>query len=254
MALIGSSYTENPRVAKYYEQRYRLWSKFDEGVHMTEEGWWTVTMEPIAARIAEKMAALGKHNLVVDVFCGCGGNSIQLAKHFDKVVAIDRDSSAIAAARKNAAVYGVDHKIEFHCCDLSEFSWVEFQRIDAVFLSPPWGGDHYSHEAYFSVDSDLKRACGYSLKELFDLCRANTCSMAAFLPRNILAHDVALSLSAQENIFEIEAHMCNERIKAVTVYVGQSSDKELSRDNGSSHISSLTRYKFRGGKQKRRET
>ena len=36
------------RVAKYWMQRYSLWSRYDEGVGMDEEGWFSATPEVIA--------------------------------------------------------------------------------------------------------------------------------------------------------------------------------------------------------------
>ena len=36
------------RVAKYWMQRYSLWSKYDEGVLMDEEGWFSATPEVVA--------------------------------------------------------------------------------------------------------------------------------------------------------------------------------------------------------------
>ena len=40
--------------AKYWGQRYRLWSKYDDGILMDDESWYSVTPEEIAAHIAEK--------------------------------------------------------------------------------------------------------------------------------------------------------------------------------------------------------
>jgi hypothetical protein len=37
-----------------WHQRYRLWSRFDEGIRMDREGWWSVTPESVAAHIAER--------------------------------------------------------------------------------------------------------------------------------------------------------------------------------------------------------
>ena len=50
---------------------------------------------------------------MIDPFCGVGGSAIQFAKTCNKVIAIDIDPTKIHAARHNAKVYGVEHKIEF---------------------------------------------------------------------------------------------------------------------------------------------
>lgn len=43
-----------PRLQKYWNQRYRLWSRYDEGVRMDEHGWYTVTPEAIAQHQARE--------------------------------------------------------------------------------------------------------------------------------------------------------------------------------------------------------
>ncbi|VDM85522.1 unnamed protein product [Strongylus vulgaris] len=89
--------------------------------------------------------------LVVDAFAGVGGNSIQLAIKGAqvKMIAIDLDPIRLKCARENAKVYGVENRIEFICCDFFHFAakWTEnigkSADVDAVFLSPPWGGPSY---------------------------------------------------------------------------------------------------------------
>ena len=99
----------SPRISKYWAQRYRLFSRYDEGIRLDEEAWYSVTPEKIAEDIARKMSC----HLVVDAFCGVGGNAIQFAKTCSRVIAIDIDSKKIEMARHNARVYGVEDKIDF---------------------------------------------------------------------------------------------------------------------------------------------
>lgn len=56
--------------------------------------------------------------VVVDGFCGSGGNSIQFARVFDLVIAIDLDQTKILYAKHNAEIYGVREKIVFVCADI----------------------------------------------------------------------------------------------------------------------------------------
>jgi trimethylguanosine synthase len=46
--------SENPKLAKYWAQRYSLFSKFDQGIDIDEEGWYSVTPESIAIHIAQR--------------------------------------------------------------------------------------------------------------------------------------------------------------------------------------------------------
>lgn len=72
---------------KYWGQRYRYFSRFDEGVIMDEEGWYSVTPEAIARHIAERVCC----DVVVDPFVGCGGNAVQFALVCHLVIAVDLD-------------------------------------------------------------------------------------------------------------------------------------------------------------------
>ena len=62
-----------PELQKYWNQRFRLFSKFDDGIELDRESWFSVTPEVIAKHIAERCQC----DLIVDAFCGVGGNTIQ---------------------------------------------------------------------------------------------------------------------------------------------------------------------------------
>lgn len=40
-----------PEIAKYWHQRNQIFSKYDEGVWLTDEAWFGVTPEPIATSV-----------------------------------------------------------------------------------------------------------------------------------------------------------------------------------------------------------
>ncbi|XP_035990202.1 trimethylguanosine synthase isoform X2 [Fundulus heteroclitus] len=70
----------DPELAKYWAQRYRLFSRFDEGITLDREGWFSVTPEKIAEHIAVRVKqSFSDSHLVIDAFCGVGGNAIQFA-------------------------------------------------------------------------------------------------------------------------------------------------------------------------------
>jgi hypothetical protein len=95
---------------KYWQQRYRLFSRFDQGIQLDHESWYSVTPEAIAAHTAEKCAAGcgGASAMIVDPFCGVGGNTIQFAQQFGFVLAADSNPERVRMAAENARVYGVD--------------------------------------------------------------------------------------------------------------------------------------------------
>ncbi|GAA5939480.1 hypothetical protein JCM1841_001549 [Sporobolomyces salmonicolor] len=135
---------------KYWSQRYRLFSLFDQGCQMDREGWFSVTPENIAVQIAERC----RSSVIVDAFCGVGGNAIQFAFTCERVIALDTSPIRLACARHNAALYGVADRITFILADW--VTWTEDyvarkqrgevkkeDEVEVVFLSPPWGGIDY---------------------------------------------------------------------------------------------------------------
>lgn len=62
------------------------------------------------------------------------------------VIAIDIDPKKIEMAKHNAAIYGVEDRIEFIVGDYIKL--VDTLQADTVFLSPPWGGPEYINVTY----------------------------------------------------------------------------------------------------------
>ncbi len=101
---------------KHWEQRFRYFSRFNEGIQVDFEGLYSITPEAIAEHVAKRVARSGAR-VVFDAFCGCGGNAIAFAKYCDVVLSVDIDPMKIACARQNARVYGIAHKIDFFVGD-----------------------------------------------------------------------------------------------------------------------------------------
>ncbi|KAF2309807.1 hypothetical protein GH714_005214 [Hevea brasiliensis] len=69
-------------IGKYWCQRYLLFSRFDSGIQMDEEGWFSVTPEPIARHHALRCDS----DIIIDCFAGVGGNAIQFAQRHSLLV------------------------------------------------------------------------------------------------------------------------------------------------------------------------
>ena len=135
------------KMQKYWDRRYDLFSRFDEGVQIDEVGLYSTTPEKIAIEQAKKMNC----KTVVDAFCGVGGNAIAFARVCDKVFAIEKDKTRLEMARHNAGIYGVEDKIIF----ILEDFLVEAPKIEAdgVFLDPAWGGPEYKKLGGFKLSN-----------------------------------------------------------------------------------------------------
>lgn len=220
---------------KYYHQRYDYFSLFDEGIQIDEEGWYSVTPEVIAAHIAQEALSIvltgcegegrESNTVVLDAFCGVGGNTIQFAKCFDRVIAVDLDACRLEMARNNAQVYGVADRIQFIHGDvfniLSSLDEFTSAKIDLVFMSPPWGGPNYTCKPVFSPRRDLLDARGM---ELFHLGRSVSKNFIMFMPRQTDIYEMARMLkeetrnSNDDESFVVEQHWLRNKLKAISIY------------------------------------
>ncbi|KAJ2852139.1 Trimethylguanosine synthase [Coemansia brasiliensis] len=208
---------------KYWRQRHNLFWKFDEGIQIDEEGWYSVTPEVIAEDTAARIAQLYNTKqpidqsqmdfgrlCVVDAFCGVGGNTIKFATWCEHVIAIEIDPKRLEMARHNAKVYGVEDRIEFILGDFYELA--PMLKADVVFMSPPWGGPEYTSASVFDLDCLPL----HSAREWLDRARLITTNIVYFMPRNCDPRQLAGLYP--EAPCDIELNYTNGFLKALTVY------------------------------------
>ncbi|XP_064626164.1 trimethylguanosine synthase-like [Lineus longissimus] len=199
----------DPTLRKYWAQRYRLFSKFDDGIMLDKEGWFSVTPERIAEHIAERCQC----DVVIDAFCGIGGNAIQFAFTCERVIAIDIDPAKLECARHNAEVYGVADRIDFITGDFLQLA--PHLKADVVFLSPPWGGPQYLDADVF----DIKTMIELDGFRLFELAKTITDNIGFFVPRNADIEQLT-KLAGPGGKVEIEQNIVNTKLKTITAYYG----------------------------------
>ncbi|KAI8322875.1 S-adenosyl-L-methionine-dependent methyltransferase, partial [Martensiomyces pterosporus] len=207
------------KLKKYWAQRFRYFWRFDEGIQIDEEGWYSVTPEAIAESTAERIAQL--HNskkgerdygrlCVVDAFCGVGGNTIKFAEWCEHVIAIEIDPARLEKARHNARVYGVDDRIEFILGDFYQLA--PHLKADVVFMSPPWGGPEYLCADTFDMD----QMPFHTGQEWLDRARLVSDNIVYYMPRNCDPAQLAQLFPGAP--CDIEMNMFGGVLKAVTVY------------------------------------
>uniref|UniRef100_A0A2H1VEG5 Trimethylguanosine synthase n=1 Tax=Spodoptera frugiperda TaxID=7108 RepID=A0A2H1VEG5_SPOFR len=161
---------------QHHPRRLYTWiSPGDRYRNQIDYSWFSVTPKVVARHIAEKY----QYDVVLDAFCGAGGNTIQFARTYNRVVAIDIDPNKIAMTKHNATIYGVHEKIEFITGDFFELA--PRLKADMVFLSPPWGGPSYSKAKEYEVESMLRPR---PASELMQVARTISPNVELFLPRN----------------------------------------------------------------------
>lgn len=205
---------------KYYNQRHRLFHRFADGIVLDDESWYSVTPEKIARHHAERIVSAlprGRDSLIVDAFCGSGGNAIQFALALARgsgggggvVIGVDWSAERVAAAAGNAGVYDVENGIEFLVGDSYRLLPVlgKSRVVDAVFLSPPWGGPEYVREDEFDAEPFVA---------LVRLAKEVTENVAIMLPRNLSEE----SVSELFGPCEFERNYLGGVLKTVTLYFG----------------------------------
>ncbi|RSH93348.1 hypothetical protein EHS25_007704 [Saitozyma podzolica] len=234
---------------KYFAQRHLYFPQYDRlPLLLDHTGWFSITPYPIAKHIAERCRC----DVIIDAFCGVGGNTIEFAQTCERVIAIDSDLTRLRLARHNALQLGVADRIEFIHGDYVDFarsyaSRAGAEAIDVVFLSPPWGGMEY---LTFSTETTQTEAPPpdntYSLDhilpipgdELFEITSALTPNIAYYLPRNVdvdalgrlapklepaeMGGDAEAGGDARRDRewVEIEEEWVGDKLKAVTAYFG----------------------------------
>lgn len=188
---------------KYWDRRYDLFSRFDEGIQIDEAGLYSATPENIALHQVEKMNCKS----VVDGFCGIGANAIAFARAGAKVYAIEKDEKRLEMARHNARVYGVEEKIEFICGDF--FCEAPKIKAEGIFLDPSWGGPKRENLKSFKL-SDFRPDGNDVLKLAF----LNFSKIALKIPDNF---DIS-ELEKLGKAHEVEDNIMYGRVIFRTVY------------------------------------
>ena len=206
----------NPELEKFWFQRRALFSRYDDGVRLDAESWYSVTPELIAIHVALRLLRPPFCGVCVDAFCGVGGNAIQLALSGARVLAIDIDGEKVAMARHNARVYGVAHLIEFVVGDF--LALAPRLRANAVFLSPPWGGVGYDAAARFDLETMMEPCAGSSI---FEAALAISSRLCYYLPRR----------SCRRQIADLAARHPSRRCELERAAIAQPPKKKRKRDD-----------------------
>nr|CCA24762.1 trimethylguanosine synthase putative [Albugo laibachii Nc14] len=197
-------------IMKFWRQRYQLFHRYDQGIEMDYESWYSVTPQAIAEHIAERVRC----GTVVDLFAGCGGNTIQLAQTCHHVIAIEIDPLRIHKAKHNAQVYGVSDRIEWICGDALEV--ISRLQADVIFLSPPWGGLNYSRDVYSLKDMMINESC--SGVDLFQLVSKVTENIVYYLPKTTSGDELEALVPKQS--ISCDQIFLNGHAKVLVAYFG----------------------------------
>jgi len=217
---------------KYFYGRYKLFSKFDDGIQLDEESWYSVTPEDIAKHIASRILRDSNITTIIDGMCGAGGNTIQFAAYPRsdvRVLAVDIDPVKIMLAGNNARVYSVEDKIEFFQGDFLQLakSLEVFRNADVVFFSPPWGGPSYLNEPVYklsSIEPDIKETLSVIREHITE-------NIALLVPRTTDPDDLR-ELAGEDKFVEIENCYMSGRHLMTMAYFGDLIDYHKAKRDG----------------------
>jgi trimethylguanosine synthase len=208
----------------------------------------------IANHISKRLVGNRSDVVVLDPFCGCGGNAIAFASRpqVKMVVCVDIDMEKLKKAHHNAAIYGVETKLllvhgnafevlsRYNGGKLVESNGTTNDdtaslptTIDVVFLSPPWGGMKYEKVGKHGYDlkcikidagNGTTRDGEFLLQSVGVACGHK--AVGYFLPRNINGTSIARSVlrAGFSGPVVLEQNVVNGKLKTVTSYLGLDSE------------------------------
>ncbi|XP_050539933.1 trimethylguanosine synthase-like [Daktulosphaira vitifoliae] len=215
-----------------WDKRYLLFSKFDEGIMMDNESFYSVCPEILSTHIALRCPGL---HVAMDPFCGAGGNVIQLAKRYKQVIAVDNDANKLEFAKRNAEIYGVREKITFILGDFFEIAEsLKKYKPQVIVTSPPWGGPSYKKHKIYSLEKHMCSNYEGGGKKLFDLLRSIAPNVALHIPKTTGRNELIQFGKLFDLNMEIQHNYIDNRHDSITAFFGRffnMNTKYLSNDN-----------------------
>ncbi|CCK72255.1 RNA methyltransferase KNAG_0J01740 [Huiozyma naganishii CBS 8797] len=191
--VISNRKLKNPKLFKYWKNRVRIFSKIHENnIHLTEALWFSVTPESISKFVAQfAKSCLPDARCILDVCCGGGGNTIQFAQLFPRVIGVDNDLSHLYCCVMNCRAYNVEKSVWLKYGPWnSDISLGKDVTVDCIFSSPPWGGPEYLHADKYDLEKSLQPGgITYLLRSFAKF----TQNIILFLPRNSNLQQIASS-------------------------------------------------------------
>jgi trimethylguanosine synthase len=221
-------------ITKYWHQRFEIFSKYDEGIWMTDDAWFGATPEPVANKVAEHIAAAPKSKTVlVDAFAGAGGNTIAfaLSGRWKQIFAIEKDPKALACAKHNAEVYGVAKKIWWIEEDVFKVFAKQLKAVKksaVVFASPPWGGTSTDSENKQMASANRSQGPSYTDYEVYDLSVMQPYPLEQLYSTfSTLSNEVVLYLPRTSDLRQLAKQAKDDQEVKVTHYCMHGASKAL---------------------------
>lgn len=139
-------------------------SAFHEAVQYDEVSLYSATDQLTAratARVLRTLPGVTAASTVTDATACIGGNTLEFARAFAHVHAVELDPVRASMLRHNLAWLQLDRGVTVHEADYCDLQAT--LRQDVVFLDPPWGGKRYKQQErvrLYLSDRDVGDLCG----------------------------------------------------------------------------------------------
>jgi len=129
------------------------------------EGLWSISHPVHANELSRKIKLFEKTgistNTILDTTAGIGGNTLSFANFFDKVIGVEFNKKRFNLLKNNIENYTFTN-IDIYNNDFIKLFDTLVEKIDVVFIDPPWGGPGYKYDNNLIIKiSDI---------ELSDIC------------------------------------------------------------------------------------
>ena len=137
---------------------------FHEAVQYDDVSLYSATDQLTAratARVLRTLPGVTAASTVTDATACIGGNTLEFARAFAHVHAVEIDPVRASMLRHNLAWLRLDKGVTVHEADFCDMQ--STLRQDVVFLDPPWGGKRYKQQErvrLYLSDRDVGDLCG----------------------------------------------------------------------------------------------
>ena len=121
------------------------------------EGLWSISHPNHANKLSEAIKSYKnlELNTILDSTAGLGGNTLSFAKKFNKVISIEYNFNRFKMLSNNVKCYDFNN-IELYHGDLIDLITKFNEKIDIVFVDPPWGGPNYKEDSNLKIELSNK--------------------------------------------------------------------------------------------------
>ena len=150
---------ENFDLEKYFSKADVEKSKLNNGIlKITDKGLYSISKYEDARWISDIIIKLIEYNenkkaknlTIIDATAGIGGNTLDFAKLYKSVIAIEINSVHYDVLKNNLATLKIKNVSTINDNFLSVIDSIK-DSSDIFFLDPPWGGKNYKNFKFFNL-------------------------------------------------------------------------------------------------------